>query len=221
MASRLCDSCRSAAATLYCRADAAFLCGECDGKIHTANKLASRHERVLLCQVCEQAPAHVTCEADAAALCVTCDRDIHSANPLSRRHERVPVTPFYDAPAQGGSPATTKSAASSNLFGEDADVSMEAVSWLLPNPSVKEGVVVEIPNLFADLDYSAVDPKMEASENSSGNDGVVPVQTKALFLNEDYFNFDVSASKTTFPHGYSCINQTVSSLSLFLSLVRS
>lgn len=88
------------------------------------------------------------------------------------------------------------------------------MSWLLPNPSVKEGVVVEIPNLFADLDYSAVDPKMEASENSSGNDGVVPVQTKALFLNEDYFNFDVSASKTTFPHGYSCINQTVSSLSL-------
>ncbi|KAF8053060.1 hypothetical protein N665_1469s0011 [Sinapis alba] len=217
MASRLCDSCRSAAATLFCRADAAFLCGECDGKIHTANKLASRHERVWLCQVCEQSPAHVTCKADAAALCVTCDRDIHSANPLSRRHERVPVTPFYDAPAQGGSSAT-KSASSANFLGEDADVCMEAVSWLLPNPSVKEGVV-EIPNLFADLDYSAVDPKMEASENSSGNDGVVPVQTKALFLNEDYFNFDISASKTTFPHGFTCINQTVSSTSLDVPLV--
>ncbi|KAF3575917.1 hypothetical protein DY000_02034373 [Brassica cretica] len=222
MASRPCDSCRSAAATLFCRADAAFLCGECDGKIHSANKLASRHERVWLCQVCEQSPAHVTCKADAAALCVTCDRDIHSANPLSRRHERVPVTPFYDAPsAQGGSSSAAKSASSSANFlnTEDADVSMEAACWLLPNSSVKEGVV-EIPNLFTDLDYSAVvDPKMEASENSSGNDGVVPVQTKALFLSEDYFSFDISASKTTFPHGFSCINQTVSSTSLDVPLV--
>lgn len=200
MASRPCDSCRSTAATLFCRADAAFLCGECDGKIHSANKLASRHERVLLCQVCEQSPAHVTCKADAAALCVTCDRDIHSANPLSRRHERIPVTPFYDAPS-------------------NADVSMEAASWLLHNPSVKEGGV-EIPNLFADLDYSGVDPKMEASENSSGNDGVVPVQTRALFLSEDYFNFDISASKTTFPHGFSCINQTVTSLSLTCQILK-
>ncbi|KAF2568425.1 hypothetical protein F2Q68_00027435 [Brassica cretica] len=213
---------KSAAATLFCRADAAFLCGECDGKIHSANKLASRHERVWLCQVCEQSPAHVTCKADAAALCVTCDRDIHSANPLSRRHERVPVTPFYDAPsAQGGSSSAAKSASSSANFlnTEDADVSMEAACWLLPNSSVKEGVV-EIPNLFTDLDYSAVvDPKMEASENSSGNDGVVPVQTKALFLSEDYFSFDISASKTTFPHGFSCINQTVSSTSLDVPLV--
>ncbi|CAH8335753.1 unnamed protein product [Eruca vesicaria subsp. sativa] len=223
MASRLCDSCKYAAATLFCRADAAFLCVQCDGKIHTANKLALRHERVLLCQVCEQSPAHVTCKADAAALCVTCDRDIHSANPLSRRHERVPVTPFYDpAPAQGvgSSSATTKSASSAcNFFNDEADVSMEAVSWLLPNPSVKGGGGVEIPNLFADLDYSAADPKMEVSENSSGNDGVVPVQTKALFLNEDYFSFDISASKTTFPHAFSCTNQTVTSTSFDVPLV--
>ncbi|ESQ46496.1 hypothetical protein EUTSA_v10000258mg [Eutrema salsugineum] len=211
--SRLCDSCKSAAATLFCRADAAFLCGECDGKIHSANKLASRHERVWLCEVCEQAPAHVTCKADAAALCVTCDRDIHSANPLSRRHERVPVTPFYDAAPGGGS---AKSASSVNFVDEDADVSVEAASWLFPNPSIKYGGG-EIPNLFSDLDYSAVDPKMEASENSSGNDGVVPVQNK-LFLNEDYFNFDISTSKT-FTQGPSCINQTVSSASLDVALV--
>lgn len=188
--SRLCDSCKSTTATLFCRADAAFLCGDCDGKIHTANKLASRHERVWLCEVCEQAPAHVTCKADAAALCVTCDRDIHSANPLSRRHERVPITPFYDT-----SPA--KSASSSiNFVDEDGgDVS---ASWLLH----KEGI--EITNLFSDLDY----PKMEVtSENSSGNDGVVPVQ-KTMFLNEDYFNFDLSASKVS-SNEFNFINQTV------------
>ncbi|KFK32611.1 hypothetical protein AALP_AA6G266600 [Arabis alpina] len=208
--SRLCDSCKSTAAMLFCSADAAFLCGECDGKIHTANKLASRHERVWLCEVCEQAPAHVTCKADAASLCVTCDRDIHSANPLSRRHERVPVTPFYEnAPG---------SSSSVNFLDEDADVSIEAASWLLP----KEGGGVEIPNLFSDLDYSVVDPKMEASEeNSSGNDGVVPVQIKRSnhFLNEDYFNFDISASKSTFPIGFTFINQTVSSTSVDVALV--
>ena len=97
MASKLCDSCKSATAALYCRPDAAFLCLSCDSKVHAANKLASRRARVWMCEVCEQAPAHVTCKADAAALCVTCDRDIHSANPLARRHERVPVTPFYDS----------------------------------------------------------------------------------------------------------------------------
>nr|UOF76497.1 CONSTANS-like protein [Olimarabidopsis pumila] len=195
--SRLCDSCKSTAATLFCRADAAFLCNECDGKIHNANKLASRHERVWLCEVCEQAPAHVTCKADAAALCITCDRDIHSANPLSRRHERVPITPFYDA-------VSAKSASSFVDDGDDVDVSVEAASWLLP----KGG---EISNLFSDLEF----PKMEVtSENSSGNDGVVPVR-----FNEDYFNLDLSASKISQQGGFNFINQTDSSRSLDVPLV--
>lgn len=94
--SKTCDSCRSSPSILFCRADSAFLCGTCDARVHSANKLASRHERVWLCEVCEQAPAAVTCKADAASLCVTCDHDIHSANPLSRRHERHPVLPFLD-----------------------------------------------------------------------------------------------------------------------------
>lgn len=95
-----CDACQVASAVVYCRADTAFLCIGCDQKVHRANKLASRHERVWMCEVCELAPAVVTCRADAAALCVSCDRDIHSANPLARRHERVPVTPFYDCAPQ-------------------------------------------------------------------------------------------------------------------------
>ncbi|KAI3831175.1 hypothetical protein MKW92_047313 [Papaver armeniacum] len=96
MNTKLCDSCKSATALLFCRADSAFLCMTCDSNIHSANKLASRHERVWMCEVCESAPASVTCKADAASLCVTCDADIHSANPLARRHERVPVVPFFE-----------------------------------------------------------------------------------------------------------------------------
>ncbi|KAJ3679215.1 hypothetical protein LUZ60_017226 [Juncus effusus] len=132
--SRRCDSCKTAAALLFCRADSAYLCGACDARIHSANLLSRRHERVWLCEVCEQSPAVFTCKADAAALCDTCDADIHSANPLSRRHERVPVVPFLDSPVNGSGPVNP-------LFGQeeengdDNSNEAEAESWILPNPN--------------------------------------------------------------------------------------
>ncbi|KAK1430814.1 hypothetical protein QVD17_13849 [Tagetes erecta] len=135
----LCDSCKTASATLFCKPDSAYLCIPCDGKIHAANKLASRHERVWMCDVCEQAPASVTCKADAAALCVTCDHDIHSANPLARRHERFPVVPFHDP-----STAVVRKFRSSDTETHYCDVNAaetdeeeaEADLWLLPNPNL-------------------------------------------------------------------------------------
>lgn len=237
MASKLCDSCKSATATLFCRADSAFLCVNCDNKVHAANKLASRHARVWVCEVCEQAPAHVTCKADAAALCVTCDRDIHSANPLARRHERVPVTPFYDSMNSGSSTAV-KSGRAVNLLEDrylsdvegDTEVSTEeaeAASWLLPNPKAMESPDLNSgPYAFADMDpyldmdYGGdVDAKLEAQEqNSSGTDGVVPVQNKNVqppVVNEPCFEMEFPGSKP-FVYGYSshCLSQSVSSNSL-------
>ncbi|XWS17890.1 hypothetical protein CRYUN_Cryun33cG0107300 [Craigia yunnanensis] len=216
MASKLCDSCKSATATLFCRADSAFLCSNCDSKVHAANKLASRHARVWLCEVCEQAPAHVTCKADAAALCVTCDRDIHSANHLARRHERVPVTPFYDSVKPNGAVNFLDERYLSDVDG-NADVSKEeaeAASWLLPNPNHK---AVESPNVntgqyvfsemdpYLDLDYGHVDAKIEAQEqNSTGTDGVVPVQSKSVqapLVNDHCFDLDFTGSKP-FAYGY-------------------
>nr|ATU32514.1 CONSTANS-like 11 protein [Cymbidium ensifolium] len=41
-----CDSCHSASPSFYCRADAAYLCSNCDSSIHSANSLARRHHRV-------------------------------------------------------------------------------------------------------------------------------------------------------------------------------
>ncbi|XP_020103525.1 zinc finger protein CONSTANS-LIKE 4-like isoform X2 [Ananas comosus] len=153
---RRCDGCKGAAAVLYCRADAAYLCGRCDAGVHGANKLASRHERVWVCEVCEQAPASVTCKADAAALCVACDADIHSANPLARRHDRAPVVPLLDPLPPS---AYAAAAAAHDILlrgaddcdddladddadddeqlgaaGEDNGNEAEAASWLLPNP---------------------------------------------------------------------------------------
>ncbi|KAJ7565734.1 hypothetical protein O6H91_02G072600 [Diphasiastrum complanatum] len=95
---KLCDSCQAANAILFCRADAAYLCKDCDAKVHGVNKLALRHERVWMCEVCEQAAASVTCKADAAALCVGCDKEVHAANSLASRHERAPLAPFYECP---------------------------------------------------------------------------------------------------------------------------
>ncbi|KAD0968783.1 hypothetical protein E3N88_43484 [Mikania micrantha] len=142
---RVCDTCRSAPCTIYCRPDAAYLCTACDARIHGANKLQSfrQHERVWVCEACEQAPAAFICKADAASLCTTCDADIHSANPLARRHHRVPVMPI---PGSMYGPRVSEprsvmglgvESQSGFLSGEDEDES-EAASWLVfDGPVVK------------------------------------------------------------------------------------
>ncbi|CAL9205244.1 unnamed protein product [Musa hybrid cultivar] len=180
---RRCDSCKGAAALLYCGADAAYLCGECDARVHGASLLALQHERVWVCEVCEQAPAAFTCKADAAALCVGCDADIHAANPLARRHERIPIVPFLE-PLK---PSTTSAAAF--LLGNEKDEEKEndATSWLLPNPghTHPKGLIgaPEIKstefyfsdvNPYLDLEYST---KMDAGFYQA--DSVVPVHAKA------------------------------------------
>jgi len=43
-----CDVCEKAPATVICCADEAALCAKCDVEVHAANKLASKHQRLLL-----------------------------------------------------------------------------------------------------------------------------------------------------------------------------
>ncbi|PIN11354.1 GATA-4/5/6 transcription factor [Handroanthus impetiginosus] len=45
---RACDSCLVKRARWFCAADDAFLCQSCDASVHSANQLASRHERIRL-----------------------------------------------------------------------------------------------------------------------------------------------------------------------------
>lgn len=45
---RACDGCLRKRARWFCAADDAFLCQACDASVHSANQLASRHERVRL-----------------------------------------------------------------------------------------------------------------------------------------------------------------------------
>eukprot|EP00931_Biecheleriopsis_adriatica_P055828 TRINITY_DN33083_c0_g1_i1.p1 TRINITY_DN33083_c0_g1~~TRINITY_DN33083_c0_g1_i1.p1 ORF type:complete len:508 (+),score=100.26 TRINITY_DN33083_c0_g1_i1:58-1581(+) len=64
----LCDSCGLQAALVYCEADDANLCRSCDNRIHSANKLASRHIRVDINQRTNAplggCPDHPSVEAD-------------------------------------------------------------------------------------------------------------------------------------------------------------
>jgi len=57
-----CNVCEAAEAKVLCCADEAALCRECDEKVHAANKLASKHQRVPLsispshmpkCDICQ------------------------------------------------------------------------------------------------------------------------------------------------------------------------
>ncbi|XP_010525138.1 PREDICTED: zinc finger protein CONSTANS-LIKE 2-like [Tarenaya hassleriana] len=146
---RICDTCRSAACTVYCRADSAYLCTSCDARVHAANHVASRHERVWVCESCERAPAAFLCKADAASLCAACDAEIHSANPLARRHHRVPILPIsgsMSGPMANHHPSETAMTDTENDMvvgreeAEDEDEDdEEAASWLLLNPGKNSG----------------------------------------------------------------------------------
>ncbi|XP_029129161.1 zinc finger protein CONSTANS-LIKE 5 [Cajanus cajan] len=234
-----CDSCKLASAALFCPPDSAFLCIACDTKIHCANKLASRHERVWMCEVCEQAPAAVTCKADAAALCVTCDSDIHSANPLSRRHDRLPVQPFFDsaesivkasAAASFGFLVPTDDAAA--FAPDDAD----AAAWLIPNPNFGSKLM-DTPDIKSkEIFFSEMDPFLDfdysnsfQNNNSTTNDSVVPVQSKPSLppplmnnhhQSENCFDIDFCRSKlSSFNYPSQSLSQSVSSSSLDVGVV--
>ncbi|KAH7424725.1 hypothetical protein KP509_11G021600 [Ceratopteris richardii] len=91
----VCDVCETAPAVLFCAADEAALCIECDEKVHGCNKLASRHIRLTLadepnasrkCDICENATAFFFCAIDGTSLCLQCDLVVHVGGKMT--HER-------------------------------------------------------------------------------------------------------------------------------------
>ncbi len=82
-----CDVCEKAPATVICCADEAALCAKCDIEVHAANKLASKHQRLLLqslsntlppCDICQEKAAFIFCVEDRALFC----RDVMSQSIL-------------------------------------------------------------------------------------------------------------------------------------------
>ncbi|GER32730.1 B-box zinc finger family protein [Striga asiatica] len=97
----MCDVCEKAPATVICCADEAALCATCDVEVHAANKLASKHQRLLLncltnklppCDICQERTAFIFCVEDRALFCKDCDGPIHSANSRAAKHQRLLAT---------------------------------------------------------------------------------------------------------------------------------
>lgn len=96
-----CDVCEKAPATVICCADEAALCASCDVEVHAANKLASKHQRLMLqslsnklpkCDICQEKPAFIFCVEDRALFCRDCDEPIHVAGSRSGDHQRFLAT---------------------------------------------------------------------------------------------------------------------------------
>ncbi|CAN1301637.1 B-box zinc finger protein 22 [Linum perenne] len=97
-----CNVCEAAEANVLCCADEAALCWACDDKVHAANKLASKHQRVPLsnssspqfpkCDICQEMAGFFFCLEDRALLCRKCDVAIHTANEHVSVHQRFLLT---------------------------------------------------------------------------------------------------------------------------------
>ncbi|KAI4389952.1 hypothetical protein MLD38_002116 [Melastoma candidum] len=97
-----CDVCEESDATVFCSADEAALCTDCDGRVHRANKLASRHQRFSLmlpldqdappCDTCRERRAFMFCQQDRAVLCGECDLSTHASNKHAKQHDRFVIT---------------------------------------------------------------------------------------------------------------------------------
>ncbi|CAO2823017.1 unnamed protein product [Amaranthus hypochondriacus] len=215
LSGRPCDTCNTASALLYCKADAAFLCGTCDAKIHTSVRV---HERIWLCEVCEQAPAVVTCKADAATLCSSCDHDIHSVNPLAHRHERIPVIPFLDSAVEAVTARSIACAAASSAFlvPDDLDsipslpafvddvIEDDADAWLIPNPNntflYNDSDVLNFShgcqNVVKSLQFQQQDikPIVDGNRTYAFTDSIVPTHSESQVTNNNKFAMDTDYS---------------------------
>ncbi|KAI4380549.1 hypothetical protein MLD38_006726 [Melastoma candidum] len=244
-----CDTCKSAAAAVFCRVHLAFLCLRCDSGIHgMGTQFPVRHERVLMCEVCEQAPASVTCRADAAALCASCDTDIHSANSLASRHDRFPVEPFYDeaesiarSMSLGFFLPPAKTEVCGGMCGQDE---LDAEPWLLPYlenhgefnfvegayAKVAPAAVVDSRGLFLNEMESLLDLEFGTGGGmdqlpSSAADRLVPAQGNPMMITqnrpqEHCLDTDFSRSKlSSFGHLPPSLTENVSSSSLGTGVV--
>ncbi|KAI7736688.1 hypothetical protein M8C21_004276 [Ambrosia artemisiifolia] len=123
-----CNVCESSEAAVLCCADEAALCWSCDEKVHAANKLASKHQRVPLststsqmpkCDICQEAAGYFFCLEDRALLCRNCDVAIHTVNSLVSSHQRFLLTGVkvgLEAADLGASSSTGKSTSGEKIL---------------------------------------------------------------------------------------------------------
>ncbi|KAK6157572.1 hypothetical protein DH2020_011820 [Rehmannia glutinosa] len=134
------------------------------------------------CDTCHAATSTVYCRADSAYLCSACDADIHSSNPLARRHHRVPVPNPLNL---YGQLAEKPDGSIIGRSGEDED---EAASWLLPNPTIKNGDDDQIrSDEFGPLIGGEVDEYLDLDHVSLMRDTLIITSCNiTVFLRRDW-----------------------------------
>ncbi|KAK7324492.1 hypothetical protein VNO77_28073 [Canavalia gladiata] len=159
-----CNVCEAAEAKVLCCADEAALCWECDEKVHAANKLASKHQRVPLstssshmpkCDICQETFGYFFCLEDRALLCRKCDLAIHTANTYVSAHRRFLLTGVrvgLEATEPGASSASLKSDSGEKISDTKSSSVSRRVSTMPPQPSdynevlpIEVGGVEEFP----------------------------------------------------------------------------
>ncbi|XP_042488210.1 B-box zinc finger protein 24-like [Macadamia integrifolia] len=158
-----CDVCEKAPATLICCADEAALCAKCDIEVHEANKLASKHQRLLLqclsnklpkCDICQEKAAFIFCVEDRALLCRDCDEPIHSANSLSVNHQRLLATGIQVALNSSSANVTEKSCL------EPSNQNSPPLSVKMPTPQT---------TTYASSSWAAVDDMLQLLDFESSD----------------------------------------------------
>ncbi|CAK7322629.1 unnamed protein product [Dovyalis caffra] len=163
-----CDVCEKAPATVICCADEAALCEKCDIEVHAANKLASKHQRLLLqclsnklppCDICQEKAAFIFCVEDRALFCRDCDEPIHSAGSLSANHQRFLATGIRVALSSSCSKDTPKTSS------EPPNQSAQQTSLKLPSqPASSFGSSWAVDELLQFSDFETSTDKKEQLE---------------------------------------------------------
>ncbi|RDX61909.1 B-box zinc finger protein 22, partial [Mucuna pruriens] len=200
-----CNVCEAAEAKVLCCADEAALCWECDEKVHAANKLASKHQRVPLslsashmpkCDICQ--PVMLESDVpyrkwlDRALLCRNCDVSIHTANSCVSGHQRFLLTGVrvgLEATEHGTSSSSVKSQSGEKMSDAKSSSISRNVSSL-PQPSNVNEVLP--------LQMGGVEefPPNNFSGYTAGNVSQWPIE-EFLGLNEfsQYYNYMDGSSK--------------------------
>ncbi|XP_045792109.1 B-box zinc finger protein 21-like [Trifolium pratense] len=155
-----CDVCSKNEASLFCTADEAALCTDCDHRVHHANKLASKHHRLSLhnpspkqhplCDICQERRAFVLCKQDRAILCKDCDSSIHSVNELTEKHDRFLLT--------GVKLSTTNSSSSSS----------STTTSTKPSSAISISKSIVVPSSSSSLVDKSTTPSPKSVEDGSG-----------------------------------------------------
>jgi hypothetical protein len=137
---QLCDICQESRATLYCIADNAVLCIDCDDEHHTrGNKLMQRHKRVSItekpkrfgnCHVHLDSTVEFYCNSCLVPICVNCKMIGSHSTPETSNHVLIKINEAYQqALAESSEPDALLESKKENLkvFLEQIDKRIEEI----------------------------------------------------------------------------------------------